>query len=118
MAHKLGENPSCTEAEFRTAVGRIYYSLYHVSFRRLLVIKELEGEPSNDAHSTVISAVKAIKMNLGEKLDKLRHLRRQADYYLDTSDPRFNNWPKNYRDAQSIASLILPALENLERRTR
>ena len=120
VATNLGEKSNSTEAEFRTAVGRLYYSLYHVTFRRLIQINELERVPPYDSHSKVVSAVKQIKEGLGGKLDRLRMMRRQADYVLSLSDqeyrPEYGNWSKNYRDAKAIADNICPHLEKLERK--
>lgn len=120
VAANLGDKVNCTEAELRTAVGRLYYSLYHVSFRRLVQINELDRVPPYDVHSKVISAVKQIKQNLGDKLDRLRMLRRQADYVLSPSDqdyrPEYGDWLKNYKDARAIAAQICPSLEQLERK--
>jgi uncharacterized protein (UPF0332 family) len=108
------------EAEFRTAVGRLYYSLYHVSLRRLIQIKELDRVPHYDPHSKVVSTVKSIRLNLGDKLDRLRMIRRQADYVLSDSDQEFKNdfrdWLKNYKDAKAIADSICPSLEQLARK--
>lgn len=120
VARSLGDKSSCTEAELRTAVGRLYYSLYHVTFRRLISIGELDGIPAYDAHSKVIHAVRAMKVNLGDKLDRLRIMRRQADYVLDSSDQNYistyADWHRNYSVAKDIAAQIGPHLGSLPRR--
>jgi|CXWL01.1.fsa_nt_gi uncharacterized protein (UPF0332 family) len=113
VAQTLGGKSGCTEAELRTAVGRLYYSLYHVSLRRLIAINELDQIPSYDVHSNVIKGVKQIKDNLGYQLDRLRMMRKKADYDLNSSD---QDWPKNYGDAKAIAARIGPSLETLARK--
>jgi hypothetical protein len=74
---------------------------------------------SYDLHSKVVSTVKQIKLNLGDKLDRLRIMRRHADYFLSHSDreyrQEFRDWPKNYKDAYAIATNIYSHLERLER---
>lgn len=120
VAQTLGGKNVCTEAELRTAVGRLYYSLFHLTFRRLIQIRELDSVPAYDGHSKVINTVKGIKSNLGHQLDRLRIMRRQADYVLSDSDQDYRaelgNWPKNYVDAKAIAARIGPSLETLSRK--
>lgn len=120
VAISLGDKPGCTEAELRTAVGRLYYSLFHVTFRKLIEIQELGREPVYDVHTKVVKAVRQIKGSLGEQLDRLRMMRTQADYVLSPSDqdyrPQYGDWPKNYRDAKSIAVRIGPSLGSLARK--
>jgi uncharacterized protein (UPF0332 family) len=120
VANTLGNKSVPTEAELRTAVGRIYYALYHVTSRRLIEISELQRGNRQEVHSTVVELVKGISLNLGEKLDRLRMMRRNADYRLSVSDDGYrasdDNWLKNYLDAKIIADRITPGLEKLVRK--
>lgn len=100
------------QGELRTCVSRAYYSLFLLSRERVkgaLTPKQLR----KDIHKNVISEVKRRHLTLGNQLDRLRWLRVEADYHLIASQGQFMNWDKNWRDAEVIATAILPKLRRI-----
>ena len=93
-----------TEADLRTAVGRLYYALFHVA-------KERTGAKGKGIHKKVVQAVKKRDNATGNQLDSLRRLRVAADYELVPKDERISrNWQQNWHTAHTIASHLLPKL--------
>ncbi|MDO8635762.1 MAG: hypothetical protein Q7R34_05880 [Dehalococcoidia bacterium] len=106
----ITENPD--ESKIRTAVGRIYYSLflvplYHFYSNGIVPKGRITKQPKNrrGMHAVLIDDVKRVNTALGGQLDALRQLRIQADYRL-LPDHGFENWPNNLQTAQILAESI------------
>lgn len=119
LAKELAEVSPTSDVKLRTSIGRVYYALFHISKDRLISIQELEETAYGDIHSKVVTGVKGIKKNIGEKLDAIKRMRTQADYALKENDPIYNekyqDWGKNWQETKTIADLILPHLKELKR---
>ena len=120
LADDLSAPVGTTEAALRTSVGRAYYAAFLVARDRLGAIPLLSPEDlydRPDVHGKVVQTVKGKKSGLGDKLNKLRRLRQQADYVLSSDDsgyrPEYANWAKNSSDARTIAKSIITHLVNL-----
>jgi len=104
---------SASEAVYRTAVGRLYYSLHLVARDRLaLTAKQMKKE--GGYHKAVVNRVTKKDVATGGQLDLLRVLRIEADYHLQPSSPQFANWGANYQTADLIATKILPRIQRLK----
>ena len=80
----VATTPANQEAKFRAAISRAYYAAY-VTARNYL--RDQEGiliPKTSDAHKYVSNQFKLssdlARKSVGEKLDRLREYRRQADY--------------------------------------
>ncbi len=98
------------EAEFRTAVGRAYYSLF-------LLAREKTGaypaKKDDSAHALVINAVRKRQgFAVGNDLYRLKQLRIAADYNL-LPDDALRDWAQNWTTARSLVLRLLPQLQAL-----
>lgn len=115
LARRLANNATAEE-EWRTAVGRAYYALLllalnHRRVQTLLRTRRIKKlRKKKGLHAAVIAALTEISTSLGGKLDNLRKLRVEADYHLTPSEPKYQDWQRNWKDADLIASNILPRL--------
>lgn len=96
--------PGASEARLRTAVARTYYAVFLVAREKLGVTTQ------DDVHSTVIGQVKARYRVAGDQLDKLRRLRRRADYELDPTSP---NWQADWTTTLEVATHLLPNIRTM-----
>lgn len=113
MANGLANNGTPTEAEFRTAVGRYYYSAFLHARDRLLSLARISSPDITDVHGKVVKATREKKRSLGDQLDSLRRLRTEADYVMITSDPSLTDWSKNSSAAKKTADRIIPSLQTM-----
>jgi len=102
LAISLTSSPP-NERELRTAVGRAYYAVF-------LLARNKMGIKTNakSVHAQTQKALKRKNRGAGEMLEKLHRLRKVADYQMLPDDPSDRDWPKNWRDAESLAKYILP----------
>ena len=108
-----------SEAVYRTAVGRLYYSLHLLARDRLGLTptqlkKIMKKMKKGGSHKAVVHAVTTRDMATGGKLDRLRVLRIEADYFLQPSSAQFANWNANYQTAELIATQILPRIQGMK----
>lgn len=96
-----------TEVKLRTAIGRAYYALF------LLTREKSHVTGTEDVHRRVGSVVsnKAGYSITGSQLRALHRLRVEADYYLTASDPSFEDWARNWKDAEYLVNAILPNIQ-------
>lgn len=96
-----------TEVKFRTAIGRAYYALF------LLARTKSNVTGAEDVHKRVGSVVsnKPGYSIMGSQLRTLHRLRVEADYYLTPSDAAFEDWERNWKDAEHLVNAILPKLQ-------
>ncbi len=96
-----------TEVKFRTATGRAYYALF------LLAREKSHVTGTEDVHKRVGSVVsnKIGYSITGSQLRTLHRLRVEADYCLTASDPSFEDWARNWKDAEHLVNAILPKLQ-------
>ena len=107
LAYSLADQSS-DEACLRTAVGRAYYTVF-------LVARDRSGIPPGvrSVHGATIQKVKRTHRATGEKLDRLRRLRVEADYYLIPSRPKYEDWKKNWARASGLVQNILPRIQSM-----
>ena len=108
-----------SEAAYRTAVGRLYYSLHLLARDRLGLTstqlkKITKRMKKGGSHAAVIHEVTTRDMATGGQLDLLRVLRIEADYHLQPSSHQFASWGANYQNADLIATKILPRIQTLK----
>ncbi|MHB8601940.1 MAG: hypothetical protein ACYC6W_09290 [Nitrosotalea sp.] len=81
------KNLSCgnTEAQFRTSIGRSYYSVFLLTRDKIEnKYGEFPEREKGEIHKKVIDRLKELKLiKIASKLDGLRQQRRKADYRLD-----------------------------------
>jgi len=108
LGRALG-NRGTSEAEIRTAIGRVYYAVFIVARDRMRV------RGRGNVHDAVVNRVKRRHgyKSIGDQLASLRRLRNVADYQMLPDDTQNRNWPANWQRAQMIANKILPRLEVL-----
>ena len=99
---------SSDEACLRTAVGRAYYTVF-------LIARDRSGiQPTRrSVHWATIDKVKKTHRATGEKLDRLRRLRVEADYYLMPNRPANEYWEKNWARASGLVQNILPRIQSM-----
>jgi uncharacterized protein (UPF0332 family) len=71
---------SPTEVDWRSAISRAYYSLFHESVAALQ--KKNYTIPNTNAHKFVSDTLHTLDRNMGRKYKALRDDRNQADYQL------------------------------------
>lgn len=105
------------EGGMRTAIGRLYYSLfliclYHLYNGGLIPQKRFHLQPTHrkGIHAVIIDDMRRINTSVGDQLERLRTLRIQADYRL-TADHGYSNWAANWRSAQFLAKSIRSGYE-------
>ena len=96
------QDPS--EADLRTAIGRLYYAVF------LLARESLGVVGRSRIHGRVIGEVARIDRVAAVELEKLFDLRILADYNLDVQDPLRNDWQRNYQMARRLANFVLERL--------
>ncbi len=107
LARELA-NQNATEVNYRTAIGRAYYALF------LLARGKSNITGSEDVHKRVGSVVssKSGYSIVGSQLRALHRMRVEADYYLTPSDTSFEDWERNWKDAEHLVNAILPKLQS------
>jgi hypothetical protein len=103
-----------TECGLRTAIGRTYYSLFLIARERVdgtLINRRIRRR--DPIHKTVVNRVKEKDTAIGNKLDSLRKLRVEADYYLSPSKPEYQDWKKNWQRADLIARDIEKQIQKI-----
>lgn len=85
----MGKNLSNgnTESQFRTSIGRSYYSVFLLARDK---IEDKHGKfperEKGEIHKKVIDKLKELQLiKIANKLDGLRQQRRKADYRLDVT---------------------------------
>ena len=110
---------SPSEAALRTAVGvRITLCFWLPgtgSYRREGCLAPTSLPAAHTESSAITSPI--IDTATGQQLDALRRLRIQADYVIDSGDPRYQtlyaDWGQNWSAAQVIARNVLARLQSL-----
>jgi len=105
-----------TEAQYRTAISRIYYGLHHEAccryFRKLPTAQPLDG---NRRHAELRNRFSILEdsaaIRVGQLLGRLRILRTEADYQL-RPPLRFGN--RSYTPEQLMAQAIMMGQDLLE----
>ena len=109
------------EADYRCAVSRAYYACHLSARNALFGIDGAKMKASESPHGLVISAIS--DKTIAVKLDELRELRIQADYYTNPRHRRAravfrkyrtNEWSDLAKRALALATEIWPALTELD----
>lgn len=96
-----------TEAKFRTAIGRAYYALFLLAYGK----SNVTGTENVHRRVGLVVSSKPGYSIVGSQLRTLHRLRVEADYHLTPSDPAFEDWERNWKDAEHLADAILPKLQ-------
>ena len=108
------------EEDYRSAVSRAYYSCYLTARNALFGIDGARMRASESMHGFVINSIS--DKTIAGKLDELRELRVQADYYTNPRHRRTravfrkyrtNDWSDLARRALALATEIRPVLAEL-----
>lgn len=112
---------AASEAELRTAVGRVYYALFLMARDRLwpdpIPPRQIRRRMSNGKtkilgiHQAVLNEVSLRNMALGSQLQKIYDLRVQADYY--PREHTLPDWRSNCVVALQIASRIVNQIQSV-----
>jgi uncharacterized protein (UPF0332 family) len=107
LGYRLGDGS--TEAEWRTAVSRMYYGAFHTACE--LLIKCGVTIPTHQARTKVphcLSMATHIGAKMaGKDLQTLREMRRIADYELDNREPMDIGWAQ---DQKAFTQQIMDSL--------
>lgn len=76
VGRDLAAQPPADEARYRSAIGRLYYSLF------LTARDNLRVEVQQDVHSEVIRQLRQQDRRRGDQLKELRRIRTAADYEM------------------------------------
>ena len=96
------QDPS--EANLRTAIGRLYYAAF------LLARESLGVAGRSRIHGRVIGELARNDRVAAVELEKLFDLRILADYDLEVQDPLRTDWQRNYQFARRLAQSVLERL--------
>lgn len=98
------QNPN--QASFRAAVSRAYYAVF-------LIARDKAHIPGKERlHELTKAAIQIRSFAAGGEYESLRQLRVQADYFLVPSDPAYEDWLNNWKDAEFYADSLLEFLDN------
>jgi hypothetical protein len=109
VANWVATNPS--ESHLRTAVGRLYYSLFLLAREKT----NLTRRRGRSLHDDVINEVRRLSgdKTLGDHLFTLKEMREVADYQLEPDAPKHYDWQKNWDTATRLGSRVRVKLEAL-----
>ena len=82
IAKELTSGPG-DESHLRTAAGRAYYATHLRARETLVASGDFRPEQKGEDHQTVIEKLRERGGPEGDILDRLRNLRRRADYRLN-----------------------------------
>ena len=137
FAGSIIRDPKANEAELRSAVSRVYYSLFLIARDRLFGMDEKnlteairkkitrnyrikidKKKKRLGTHQVVIFAIqdKLKSITLSHQLDQLREARVNADYRIDNKYIREidkKSWREYAEENMQLAALALPRLKKL-----
>lgn len=119
LATSLASKNPPSEADFRSAVSRSYYWLFHVARKRLIEINKLDVLTTDGVHRKVQTEIMNLKRSLGEQYGKVKKLRENADYRKISCDEPYefdisSDWQVNWQVSQTIINRILPSITSLK----
>ena len=109
------------EEDYRCAVSRAYYACFLTARDKLLENDGTRMRASESMHRAVIDAIPDARVS--RRLDALRELRIQADYYTNPQHRRtravfkrhrVNSWASLAEQSLALAEEILPTLRELK----
>jgi len=107
--------PGARESHLRTAIGRLYYSLFLKLKERLR--NSIGGRQARKTpHKAVIKALGEQNTSAADGLRRLMILREQADYFLVPSKPEFTDWSENWKLASSLFTDVSGQIQQLRSR--
>ena len=112
VAESLAATDS-SEADLRTAVGRLYYAA-------MLTARDTLGVAGGRrVHGRVIGELRRHDKIASIQLGRLHDLRALADYDTNIQDPLKADWRRNYNSARNLTAFVMRRLadirENRER---
>ena len=120
LASRLVQRGS-EEEDYRCAVSRAYYSCFLMARDKFFGSDSTRMRASESMHRAVIDAIPDARVS--RRLDELRELRVQADYYTNPQHRRtraifkrhrVNTWASLAEKSLALAAEIQPALRELQ----
>lgn len=109
---------SCSEAQQRTAMSRLYYAAFLLSREFISAKRKAPFTTARSVHQDVVREMKTWDYDLGADLDQLRQARNDADYDLTMPlETVMQDYSSHYDNARHLISTIRREWKRMDRST-